>query len=72
MKYLYISFPTTAEAMMLEEVCQKKNIDGKLVPIPRELSAGCGIAWRCATDMKDNIEIIMQEENVIWEYMQIL
>ena len=45
---LYITFYTTAEAMATESVCRENNLSGKLVPVPRVLSAGCGIAWECS------------------------
>ena len=38
--YIVLSFHATVEAMAWE------NIPGRLIPLPRELSAGCGLAWR--------------------------
>lgn len=26
--------------------CKEHGISGRLIPVPRELSAGCGLAWR--------------------------
>lgn len=26
--------------------CEAERIPGRLIPLPRELSAGCGLAWR--------------------------
>ena len=36
--YIVLSFRTTVEAMA--------QIPGRLIPLPREISAGCGLAWR--------------------------
>ncbi len=44
--YQVLTFHTTAAAMELEVVCKQNGIPGRLVPVPRRLSAGCGIAWR--------------------------
>lgn len=41
-----ITFHTTAEAMAMEEYCSRQAVRGRLIPVPREISAGCGIAWR--------------------------
>lgn len=43
-----ITFHTTAEAMATEKLCRTGNLPGRLIPVPRALSADCGIAW-CAT-----------------------
>ena len=44
--YIVLSFRTTVEAMAWEKHCEAENIPGRLIPLPRELSAGCGLAWR--------------------------
>lgn len=44
--YIVLSFRTTVEAMAWEKHCQADGIPGRLIPLPRELSAGCGLAWR--------------------------
>ena len=36
--------------MELEAFCKQNGIPGRLIPVPRELSAGCGIAWRMEPD----------------------
>ena len=32
--------------MAWEKRCIAEQIPGRLIPLPRELSAGCGLAWR--------------------------
>ena len=44
--YIVLSFRTTVEAMAWEKHCEAEHIAGRLIPLPRELSAGCGLAWR--------------------------
>ena len=44
--YMIITFHTTTEAMAAEKVCTQEGIKGRLIPIPREITAGCGLAWR--------------------------
>ena len=36
----------TSAAMAMELYCKEHGISGRLIPVPRELSAGCGLAWR--------------------------
>lgn len=44
---LVVTFHTTADAMAMEKACKKQNAPGRLIPVPRAISAGCGLAW-CA------------------------
>lgn len=44
--YIVLSFRTTLEAMEWEKQCQAGQVPGRLIPLPREISAGCGLAWR--------------------------
>lgn len=49
-KYMVISFHSTTEAMSFEKQCMEKDIPGRLIPIPREITAGCGLAWRILSE----------------------
>ena len=44
--YIVLSFRTTLEAMEWEKQCNARLVPGRLIPLPREISAGCGLAWR--------------------------
>lgn len=45
-KYTVLTFRTTTEAMSMEKKCASFRIPGRLIPVPREITAGCGLAWR--------------------------
>lgn len=64
---LYITFYTSAEAMVTESVCKENNLLGKLVPVPRVLSAGCGIAWECNPILKPQLLELLEKEDIEWE-----
>ena len=61
---IIISFPTTSEALKMEKVCRNNGIKGKLIPIPREISAGCGMAWSSEIELKENILKLIMENNI--------
>lgn len=42
---LVITFHTTTEAMAFEAAAQTAGVPGRLIPVPREISVGCGLAW---------------------------
>jgi hypothetical protein len=44
--YVVLTFRTTTDAMATEKRCGEESIPGRLIPIPREITAGCGLAWR--------------------------
>lgn len=44
---LIITFPTTVAAMAMEAACEEDGAPGRLIPVPTQISAGCGMCW-CA------------------------
>lgn len=44
--YQILTFYTTTAAMAMEDYCHAQGIAGRLIPLPQEISAGCGLAWR--------------------------
>lgn len=47
MEKLVITFHTTTAAMAMEQRCREDGLEGRLIPVPGTISAGCGLAW-CA------------------------
>ncbi|MDO5336730.1 MAG: DUF3343 domain-containing protein [Eubacteriales bacterium] len=45
-KYRVLTFRTTSQAMAMEKFCTQNHVGGRLIPVPVEISAGCGLAWR--------------------------
>ena len=52
---LIVSFPTTTAAIAMERWCLAHQIPGRLIPIPREITAGCGMAWSAPPENKDAV-----------------
>jgi Protein of unknown function (DUF3343). len=44
--YIVLSFRTTLDAMEWDKHCLAEKVPGRLIPLPREISARCGLAWR--------------------------
>lgn len=40
-----VAFSTTSDAIGAEKILKKAGVAGRLIPVPRRLSAGCGMAW---------------------------
>ena len=41
-----ITFRTTTAAMAMEDYCKEQNLPGRIIPLPQEISAGCGLCWK--------------------------
>lgn len=61
---LVISFKKTVDAMAFEEHCLKSNVSGRLIPLPKEISAGCGLAWKCEVSQLDEMKKVLTELNI--------
>ncbi|NCB31169.1 MAG: DUF3343 domain-containing protein [Clostridia bacterium] len=53
---LIVTFHTTAAAMAAESTCSEKGVPGRLIPVPREITAGCGMAWMAPVEARTEIE----------------
>ena len=51
-RWLLITFHTTSEAMAMEQRCQEAGLAGRLIPVPRTITADCGLAWRAELTTK--------------------
>lgn len=49
-KYLLIIFSSTTQAMAMEAFSREQGLPGRLIPVPQNISAGCGLAWRIAAE----------------------
>ena len=67
--YMIITFHTTTEAMATEKICNEKGIKGRLIPIPREISAGCGLAWRMDVEDFNNFREKIDELDLKYDQM---
>lgn len=59
---LVVTFHTTADAMAMEKACKEHNVPGRIIPVPRAISAGCGLSW-CA-DLGDREQITSMMRSV--------
>ena len=53
---LVVTFHTTADAMAMEKACKKENAPGRLIPVPRSVTAGCGLCWAAPPESREVLE----------------
>ena len=51
--WMVLTFPTTTAAMAMETLCAKAGLPGRLIPVPREITAGCGMSWRAPLESRE-------------------
>ena len=69
---LVITFSATADAMAMERYCEAHGLSGRLIPIPREITAGCGLAWKTFPEEETRFTRALEEAGIRWEAMRTL
>ena len=67
---LVITFHTTAAAMAMETLCRQQGLPGRLIPVPRELTADCGMAWCAPADAAPALRALADSRNLEYEGWQ--
>ena len=66
---LVVTFHTTADAMAMEKACKEYQVPGRIIPVPRAISAGCGLSLCAALDDREQIVSMMRRAGIEEEAM---
>ena len=61
---LIVAFHSTHDAIAFEAACGKNGTEGRLIPLPKEISAGCGLAWSAPPDTEQALREVLQAEGI--------
>ena len=61
---LIITFRTTTEAMAMEQMCKIQELDGRIIPVPKSITAGCGLAWCAKLESRDVLKKSMLKNGI--------
>lgn len=53
---LVVTFDTTSQSLAFESWCRAQGIEGRLAPIPSQVSAGCGYAWLAPLGVRGSLQ----------------
>ena len=67
-----IAFDATTQAMATDKLCAKNGLPGRLIPVPREITAGCGFAWKAAPEDETILIEALTKEGIEWASTHIL
>jgi hypothetical protein len=62
--WLLITFSTTASAMALEEAFHTAGLPGRLIPVPTNITAECGLAWRAPLSSQPEAEALIDRQHL--------
>lgn len=69
---MVLTFSTTTQAMSMEKRCGEEKIPGRLIPVPREITAGCGLAWKMTAEEYKKYEKALENLNISVEQKALL
>lgn len=61
---IVFTFESTTQAMKVEKTAKKLNAPGRIIPVPTQISAGCGLAYSALIEHKDNLMALFQEHDL--------
>lgn len=61
---LIVTFHTTTAAMAMEAACTAAGVPGRLIPVPREITAGCGMSWKADPADRAVLESFVKEKGI--------
>ena len=50
-----------------KHIRNKNKFTGRLIPVPREISASCGLAWKCGEQNEEETASYMKEQDLEYE-----
>lgn len=59
-RYL-LTFYNTSGAIAVERFCKEHQIPGRLIPVPREISASCGLSWAVPVEQQKELRDVETE-----------
>ena len=69
---LVVTFHTTTQAMAAEKFCLANGLPGRIIPVPREITAGCGLSWKAAPEDRELLKKAFTEAGLGWDGMYVI
>lgn len=67
-----LTFESTTQAMAADKFGIEQKLPGRLIPIPREITAGCGLCWKADPKEREKVLETLQAAGYHWEAEYIL
>ena len=61
---LILTFSKTVDAMAAESYLLGHGLPGRMIPVPREITAGCGLAWKAPPEAEAALRAALGESKI--------
>lgn len=58
------TFHTTTQAIFMEQRCKAAGAPGRMIPVPRQISSGCGMAWAAPAEARPELERLIRQDGI--------
>ena len=62
-----VTFATTSDAMAMEAAAREHGIPGRVIPVPSEIDAGCGLSWSADAAQRQTLESALAQFTIAHE-----
>ncbi len=62
--HVVVAFDTISDVMAVEEAAKEHGIPGRIIPVPTQVDAGCGMAWAAPFEKHDEVVAALQEHSL--------
>lgn len=62
-----VTFATTSDAMAMETAAREHGIPGRIIPVPSEIDAGCGLAWAVGAVQQEELLAALHKWRLAFE-----
>lgn len=62
-----LTFASTSDAMAVEAAARERGFPGRMIPIPSEVSAGCGLAWCAPVEEREELLCALEGGGLAYE-----
>ena len=62
-----VTFETTTSAMAFEAEAKKQGLKGRLIPVPKQITAGCGLSYSAPVSERGSVKLLaekMKHQNI--------
>lgn len=56
----------------METYCRAKALPGRMIPVPREISKGCGLAWKAPVEEETRLTREFESAGLRWAEARVL
>jgi len=70
--FLILTFAATAEAMATEKYCVEHQLPGRLIPVPKQITASCGLSWKAEVEQRELLLQALDRAGIRYQQAQVL